>query len=90
MAYTTMEQDFRSHLALVKDSGDPPRYYLRQGRKLELIAIGNESAARSRFAVRCSRLRRMRVLSGTLQDAAMAPLPRYGKPQTGPYPHEPA
>lgn len=58
MRYSTVEQDFRSGLALLRDGGDPPRYYIRQGRRMELIAIGNEAAARSCFAVRCSRARR--------------------------------
>jgi hypothetical protein len=58
MRYSIVEQDFRSGLALLRDGGDPPRYYIRQARRLELIAIGNENAARSRFAVRCSRARR--------------------------------
>jgi len=53
-----LEHDFRSGLALLRDTSDPPRYYVKQGHRLELIAIGNERAARSRFAVRCSRRRR--------------------------------
>jgi len=67
MRYSVVEHDFRSGLVLLRDGGDPPRYYIRQARRLELIAIGNESAARSRFAVRCSRARRI--------GAAAAPPP---------------
>ena len=57
MSYETLEQNFRTGLSLVRDHTDPPRYYIKQGRRLELIAIGNEGAGRTRFAVRCSRAR---------------------------------
>ena len=71
MRYSTLDQDWRSGLVLLRDSGDPPRYYIRQGRRLELIAIGNEGAARSRFAVRCSRARRWRAALGQPRAAGM-------------------
>jgi hypothetical protein len=82
MRYTTIEQDFRSGLALLRDGEDPPRYYIRQGRRLELIAIGNENAARSRFGVRCSRARQGYAAPASGPPGTMPPpsLANYRRP----------
>lgn len=50
MSLVTIEQDLVSGLSLLKDASDPPRFYVQRRRRRELIAIGDESLARSRFA----------------------------------------
>lgn len=85
MRYSTLEQDFRSGLALLRDASDPPRYYIRQGRRLELIAIGNEASARSRYALRCCRTRRAQAASPAAATGwRVSDLANYRKPAEGP------
>ncbi len=50
MNWTTIDQDIVSGLSLLKDDNDPPRYYVQRRHRRELIAIGDETLARSRFA----------------------------------------
>ncbi len=83
MRYSTVEQDFRSGLALLRDENDPPRYYIRQGRRMELIAIGNESAARSRYALRRCHIRRTQASSASTAGSRVIYLENYRKPAAG-------
>ena len=50
MSWRTIDQDILSELSLLKDGNDPPRFYVQHRHRRELIAIGDEALARSRFA----------------------------------------
>ncbi len=51
MKLSLIEQDIVSGLSLLRDANDPPRFYVQWKQRRELIAIGDESLARRRFAV---------------------------------------
>jgi len=59
MKMHTIERDGSANLALLRDEADPPRFYVQERRRRELIAIGDEAEARSRFAIRRNRSRRL-------------------------------
>ena len=53
MRTETIDTDVITGLQLIRDENDPPRYYVQERHKprRELIAIGDEVCARSRFAM---------------------------------------
>jgi hypothetical protein len=55
MEFIEIGKDVRTGLALVCDERDPPRYYLQDRRRRDLLAIGDRELALKRFAVRLSR-----------------------------------
>jgi hypothetical protein len=50
MSLSMMEHDVVSGFSLLKDDNDPPRFYIQRRNRKELIAIGDEVLARTRFA----------------------------------------
>ena len=81
MSYQTIVQDFQSGLALLRDGSDPPRFYVKERGRMELLAIGNEPAARSRFAIRKGRVGRARRRSAADSCAGHAlPVEHFSRP----------
>ena len=68
MILHTIDIDFVSGLSLVRDASDPPRYYVQQRNRRDLIAIGDERLARSRFDLWCER--RTKKASQKFEDLA--------------------
>ncbi len=57
-------------LSLVRDDRDPPRFYLRFGKRRDIVSIGDVSAALALYADRMKRLRalRLRAQQGLASD----------------------
>jgi len=81
MDFTEIQSDIRTGLALVCDERDPPRYYLQERRRRDLLAIGDKALALKRFAVRIGR----QTASTMLAAVKRAPPkePHSGEAQSG-------
>jgi hypothetical protein len=54
-------RDDATGLSLVRDERDPPRFYLRFGKRHDLVSIGDASAAWATYADRARRLRALQL-----------------------------
>lgn len=71
MKFIEIDRDEATGLVLVRDTSDPPRYYIEKRRARDLIAIGDLCEAQRHFAARLRRLRWRAIAGGS--DSAMPP-----------------
>jgi hypothetical protein len=50
MKFRELDRDAFTGLTLIMDESDPPRYYVKNRHRRELVAIGDARSARLRFA----------------------------------------
>ncbi len=79
MALTELDHDNRTGLALAVHASDPPRYYILDRRRRDLLTIGDLELANRRFAARVAirkeemaALPRLPLFSNSLGGAAVS------------------
>jgi hypothetical protein len=77
--------DEATGLALVRDGRDPPRFYLRRGRRCDVVAIGDNAAALEAYSRELERLHASRLRQGAAPDGLTA---RTRARPTNPHPLE--